>query len=299
LYLVDAAIAAERDLGAEPFAPPILMQASQTIREHRTVCHYRTGIAEGSEVFRWVEAEGGQIAKAANASAVEFCTVCLGAILDDHDIGICCSAGCSNRGNIDNRAIQVGADDGARSFRAGLCDKVRVDEQRDGIDVDWHCGGTQQLARDRAVPTGIRHHDDLVVMTDSRSAKRQLEGIRAVRNPDTGRHAHKIAELPLERLCLRAQQVPAAVDHPGNRLLRGREFVGRRSAEIVERNWILVCCWSTACRHGAAIRGTTQLGTSNLEYTIDTNARLVPRPHMRLEPCVPLVDSVQHDGDGG
>jgi hypothetical protein len=194
---------------------------------HRAIVrHDRAGIAEGAEIFRWIETERRCGAKCADRLAVAGADVRLAAILDDRQIVPRRHLG--QRFHIRRLAVQVDRHDGRGLRRNRRGDGARIDRQTIGIDVGEHGTRAGHHDRERRVRGGQRRGDHLVARLDADGAQRDRQSVGAVADADGVRRPRRVSELPLERLELRAENEPSARDDPRDCLADRIGVVGQR-----------------------------------------------------------------------
>ena len=109
-----------------------------------------------------------------------------------------------------------------------------IERQSFRVDIGEDGTGARHDDRDGGVRGGQWSRDDLVAGADAERAKDERDRVSAVADADSMRRAGCGGEFPLERLDLRSQHEPCAVDHARDGLAdRVRLF---REVEIVEWN---------------------------------------------------------------
>ena len=103
-------------------------------------------------------------------------------VLDDRDVSGADRS--TDLVDVDDRAVQVGADDGPSATRHRRRDSGGVQQQRVGVNVDVHRVRTDEASGDGRVAAGVGDGDDLVAATDAERAQTQLERIGPVADGD-------------------------------------------------------------------------------------------------------------------
>ena len=197
-------------------------------------------VAEGAEVLRGVETVGRSHAERPHGPAVARRQVGLAAVFDDRE-----AARRRDRhdgAHVGRLAVQVHRQHRGGARRDGGFDRGRVDRQPARIDVREHRPCAHHHARQRRVRRRHRRRDHLVAGTDPQPA--QDDGNRVGSGADAngvGRAA-RAGEGLLERVHLRPEHVPPALDHAPDGGVDGLAVLSGDKAH--ERD--------AGCGHGAA-----------------------------------------------
>ena len=98
-----------------------------------------------------------------------------------------------------------------------LFERLGIDHQVGGVDVDEDRRGAGQPDRRDRRDAGVRNRDHLVAGTDPEGQERQVQGGGAGGDGDAVAGADEVGELPFEGLGLGAENELPGTQHPSHR----------------------------------------------------------------------------------
>jgi hypothetical protein len=202
---------------------PAVSDALQAGGERRVAGRNRAAVAERAQVLRRVETVGGRRADRSDRTTLARGQVRLAAVLDDREAtGV---GDGHDRAHVRGLAVEVHGKDrrGSRSDR-GL-DRRRADREAARIDVGEDRPRPRHHARKGRVGRRHRRRDYFVAGPDAEAAQDDRDRVGARADADRVGGAAGRGELLLERLDLRAQHVPAAIDDAPDGGVDGRAIL--------------------------------------------------------------------------
>ena len=190
-------------------------------------------VAEGAEVLRRVEAEGGRVGDRAGTRSAVLGADRLGSILDHLEI---VRAG-KREDPIEIRAlaVEVDGEDRPRPLGQQRLEILGIERVGRLVDVREHGPRAGRLdARDRG-DAGVRGRDHLVPLTDTDGLQRDRDRVGPGRDADSMSRPAVVGERALERLDRIAEDELAPVEHATRSHRRARRGSRRRADSGRER----------------------------------------------------------------
>ncbi len=200
--------------------------------EDLAVAGHQTAVAVAAEVLGREEAEDAHVAEAAGATAVVGRAPRLAGVLDH---GEAVRLGDLAYGvGVGGEAEEVDRHDRFGARRDRRLDRVGVDAERVGTDVDEHGLGSGLSDRLGRRVEGERYGDDLVAGADAQRAERDREAVGAVGDADGTGGPHIRGGLFLEPFDVRPQDHPPAAQHRQHGVLDAVLQLGVLSLDVHE-----------------------------------------------------------------
>src|SRR6266850_2593029 len=204
-------------------------QPTQPIGQRAVVGEDRTAVAEGAKVLRGVEAEGARGAEAAHRSSGGGREMRVTTVFDDGQV-VARRDG-RNRGHVGGLSVEMHRENRARPRSDRVRDAFGIDRQTRRVDVGEDRTRAGHQDRERAVRGGQRRRDHLVARGNAERTEAERERIGPGADPDRVIGAGRGGEFLLERLDLRPEHEPSALDHAVDGASHRRRVLARRERQ--------------------------------------------------------------------